>query len=837
MLRRLRLPTLICVVSVLVVALFPTTVHGQDQSRIDHVQRAKHGPDLSGKDGPMGALGSELIRLYQKTQLDRAAPTTKAAWTNGLQIRDERVAVDAVATGSGAELRSDLERLGLSQGAVSGRLVSGFLPVSALDEAATLSALRTMRGAAGGGGVGAVTSEGDASLQTDEVRSDLNVDGSGVKTCVLSDSYDMAFTNAECANENNVCASDDVDSGDLPPDVDVVEEATSNQSNTDEGRGMLQIVHDIAPGAPLGFHTTQGGLANYADAISTLADPNGADCDVLVDDWIYFFEGMLQNGAVADAAKDAVNEDGKVYVTFAGNAGNRSYEAPFRGSGQDISTLSCCPNKSGEMHDFDSGAPTDVRQQITVGSGVSPNLALQWSDPWLDANSDLDLYLLDAETDTLIATSEAQSIGSFSAESIFTYTNTSGADQTLDLVITLTDNGSGEPPSLMKWVAVLSSFQTVTIDEHNTKSGTSYGHRNVAEAITVGAAAWFNTPDVPDTTDVDSDDPPVLNEFSSKGGVPIIFDSEGDSLDNPPQFRDKPDVTAPDGTNNTFFGGDIGLDDDNFPNFFGTSAAAPHAAGVVALMLDRDETLSAGEVKSNLQSGAIDITERSGPFLGTSESDKTPIPDGAGDDAFSGAGLIQADASPPLPVELADFSASSRENASVLTWRTLSEEENAGFEVQRTPAGASDWATIDFVESRAPSGTSTEPQSYRFRDAPLPYTADTLRYRLRQIDLDGSATVTDPITVTRRPSELELKPPSPNPALESATVRFAVPEQQEVTLRLYDVLGRTVQTLTGSAVNGRQEMQVDLSGVPSGTYFLRLQAGGQIEVQQMTVVR
>jgi len=837
MLRRLRLPTLICIVSVLLVARCPTTVHGQDRPLIDQVQRAKHGPDLSGKDGSMGALGSGLIRLYQKTQLDRAVPTTKTARTNGLQIANGRVAVDAVATESGAELRSDLERLGLSQSAVSGRLVSGFLPMSALDEAAALSALRTMRGAAGGSGVGAVTSEGDASLQTDEVRSDLNVDGSGVKTCVLSDSYDMAFTSAECTSEKNICASDDVDSGDLPSDVDVVEEAASNQSNTDEGRGMLQIVHDIAPGAPLGFHTTQGGLANYADAISTLADPDGADCDVLVDDWIYFFEGMLQDGVVAGAAKDAVNEDGKVYVTFAGNAGNRSYESSFRGSGQDISSLSCCPNKSGEMHDFDPDAPTDVRQQITVGSGVSPNLALQWSDPWLDANSDLDLYLLDAEADTLVATSEIQNIGSFSAESIFTYTNTSGADQALDLVITLTDDGSGEPPNLIKWVAVLSSFQTVTIDEHDTKSGTSYGHRNVAEAITVGAAAWFNTPDVPDTATVDPDDPPVLDEFSSKGEVPIIFNSEGDSLQNPPAFRDKPDVTAPDGTNNTFFGGDVGLDDDDFPNFFGTSAAAPHAAGVVALMLDRDETLSASEVKDNLQSGAIDITERSGPFLSTSESDKTAIPNGSGDDAFSGAGLIQADASPPLPVELAGFSASLRENTSVLSWQTLSEENNAGFEVQRTPTGTSEWSTIDFVESQAPSGTSTESQSYRFRDAPLPYAADTLRYRLRQIDLDGSATTTAPITVVRRPGELELKPPFPNPVQEQARVRFAGPGRQKAALRLYDTLGRTVRTLTEGPVNGHQEIQVDLSGVPSGTYFLRLQAGDQTEMQQMTVVR
>jgi len=822
-------------------ALCPATAQGQDQPLEEQVQQLKHGPDFSGKDGPMGALGSELIRLYQENRRGRAVAKDRTVQSGGLQIRNEHVAVDAVATNSGAELRSDLRRLGLSQSAMSGRLVSGFLPISVLDEAATLSSLNTMRASAGGGGVGAVTSQGDVALQTDEVRSDLDVDGSGVKTCVLSDSYDGAFTSAECASENNVCASDDVDSGDLPPDVDVVQEA----DGADEGRAMLQIVHDIAPGAPLGFHTTLGGLANYANAISTLADPNGADCDVLVDDWIYFFEGMLQDGVVADAVKGAVNEDGKVYVSFAGNAEDQSYEAPFRKSGQDISTLSCCPEKSGEMHYFDPTDTTDVRQQITVRNGGSPTLALQWSDPWLDANSDLDLYLIDAETDTLVATSEIQNIGSFSAE-FFTYRNTSGADQALDLVITLTENGSGQPPSLMKWVAVLSSSRTVTIDEHDTESGTSYGHRNVEEAITVGAAAWFNTPDVPDTADAEPDDPPVLNGFSSKGGVPIIFDSEGDSLQNPPEFRDKPDVTAPDGVNNTFFGGDTGFDGDDFPNFFGTSAAAPHAAGVVALMLERNENLSAGEVKTRLQSGAIDITERSGPFLGTSASDKIPIPNGSGDDAFSGAGLIQADDSPPLPVELASLEGAMTEGGVRLAWQTASETGNSGFEVQRRVASAPGasarmestlWKTVGFVKSQAPGGPTSEARSYRFTDADLPYDADRLFYRLKQIDTDGTTALTDPVVVTQSIGEVELLAPVPTPASQQASLRYALPTRQEVEIRLYDALGRQVRTVVNGWKEGRHEETIGVGGLPSGTYFLRLQAGNTVKTQRLTVVR
>jgi hypothetical protein len=254
-------------------------------------------------------------------------------------------------------------------------------------------------------------------------------------------------------------------------------------------------------------------------------------------------------------------------------------------------------------------------------------------------------------------------------------------------------------------------------------------------------------------------------------------------------------------------------------------------------MLDRDETLSASEVKSRLQSGAIDITERSGPFLGTSESDKTPIPNGTGDDIFSGAGLIQADASPPLPVELASLTASVNGNAPVLSWRTRSEDDNAGFEVQRKTASATDWAKIGFVDSKAEGGTINELHSYRFEDTDVPFAADRLKYRLRQVDLDGTETLTDPVEVERTVDRLELRRTYPNPARTQATVQFMVPERQDVSLELRDVLGRQVRTIEQRVLEGRQEMKISLSGLPSGTYFLRLQAGGQAETKKVTVVR
>lgn len=99
------------------------------------------------------------------------------------------------------------------------------------------------------------------------------------------------------------------------------------------------------------------------------------------------------------------------------------------------------------------------------------------------------------------------------------------------------------------------------------------------------------------------------------------------------------------------------------------------------------------------------------------------------------------------------------------------------------------------MTSRAPSGTASEPTSYRFTEGDLPYEADSLRYRLRQVDADGSAHLTDPITVGRPVSGATLRAPTPNPVRQTGTVRYAVPNRQRLAIHLYDVLGRRVQTL------------------------------------------
>ena len=153
-----------------------------------------------------------------------------------------------------------------------------------------------------------------------------------------------------------------------------------------------------------------------------------------------------------------------------------------------------------------------------------------------------------------------------------------------------------------------------TIQEVPAYQSTIYGHINAATAEAVGAAAYFNTPAF-------GVSPAVLDSISSSGGTPILFDSAGNRLANA-EIGSKPEIVAPDGGDTTFFGTDT--NGNGFPNFFGTSAAAPHAAGVAALLLQAKPGSTPLQIYAALENTAID--------MGAS-----------GFDYDSGFGLIQAD--------------------------------------------------------------------------------------------------------------------------------------------------------------------------------------------------
>jgi predicted outer membrane repeat protein len=231
----------------------------------------------------------------------------------------------------------------------------------------------------------------------------------------------------------------------------------------------------------------------------------------------------------------------------------------------------------------------------------------------------------------------------------------------------------------------------------------------------------------------------------------------------------------------------------------------------------------------------------------------TEVNGNTGQNQFSNLPL-SGDAS-PLPVEMASFDGTTTEAGVQLRWKTASEQNNAGFRILRKagpvlegggrgtgePSRRDDptegWQTIG---RRAGAGTTREVQTYQFTDEDVPYAADSVSYRLKQVDTDGTASFTEPVTVARSgPEALELLGTAPNPARQRTTVRYAVPEGTggDVRMRLYDVLGRRVRTVRAEAASGRHELQLDTSGLAGGVYFLRLTAGDATATQKLTVVR
>ena len=189
-----------------------------------------------------------------------------------------------------------------------------------------------------------------------------------------------------------------------------------------------------------------------------------------------------------------------------------------------------------------------------------------------------------------------------------------------------------------------------------------------------------------------------------------------------------------------------------------------------------------------------------------------------------------------IPVKLAGLSAALDGETVVVTWQTSAETNNDGFTVQRTTPQTGDFESIGHVDG---AGTTDAAQAYRFVDPNPPFLAETLTYRLKQVDADGSVEYSRPETVRRGPpDELRLHGSFPNPATTTATVRYELPKSGSVRITLYDVLGRRVATLVDEEIEvGRHRHTFSVSRLASGAYFLRIDAEGTTRNQPLKVVR
>ncbi|MEM7511253.1 MAG: T9SS type A sorting domain-containing protein [Bacteroidota bacterium] len=515
--------------------------------------------------------------------------------------QEGKVLIDAASTSSGEELLAALEKLGLSNGSTFKRVVSGYLPVASLEMLGEIDVLRFAKASKATLNIGSVDNEADVALRSDVAKSLYGLNGTGIKIGVLSDAYNAL--GGEAAG---------IASGDLPgpgnpngftTPVTILKDLTGG-GLIDEGRGMIELIHDIVPAAEIFFYTAFDGEADFANGIIAL---QAAGCQVIVDDVRYFFEPYFQDGIIAQAV-DSVTSLGASYYSSAGNAGSASYEAPFNPSGAGFF--------GEEAHDFDPGPGVDIFQEIRIPAFRSTTWILQWVDNYFSLNgapgaaTDINIYIIDAALTTVLGAFTADQSGGDPATGL----TLSGLSDGFTFNLVITNGNAGPNPPLIKWT---SSSRFISSDPI-ANTGTSYGHSNAAGANGTGAVFYLDSPEF-------GQDPPLPEPFTSLGGVPIYFDQDGNFIGK--TIREKPEFSAIDGTNTTFFGQDV--EGDGNPNFFGTSAAAPHAAAVAALMQEyatkTTGPLTPARITRVLRRTAIDM--------------ETP-----GYDFLTGAGLIQADA-------------------------------------------------------------------------------------------------------------------------------------------------------------------------------------------------
>ncbi|QKZ11139.1 putative Ig domain-containing protein [Spirosoma sp. KUDC1026] len=520
--------------------------------------------------------------------------------------KNNTIAIEAVVVDGqdGSTLLAQLQALGLTDGLVEKQMVTGYLPVDKINELKELSALRFARPAYKPmHNVGLVTSQADRAMKADLAKQLYNVTGSGSKIGVLSDSYNSLGG-----------APAGVASGDLPANVQVIDDFIDPDAS-DEGRGMIELIHDLAPGAALAFNTAFKGQVAFAKGIRDLA---AAACNIIVDDVFYFAEPYFQDGIIAQAVDDVKNTRNVTYFSSAGNHARNSYQNTYANT-PFVGPFGASDPYVG-AHNFGGG---DVFQSVTVPARSSIYVGLQWDNPFASvsggagAQTDMDLLVYRGGVFQGSLSSYNNNIGGDPVE-IAVLSNTSSTTVTFELVVA---RYSGPAPSVIKWVAFTNGYTITT--EYATRSSTCVGHPNAAGAIATGAAYYRNTPVYNNTLTT-----AIIEGFSSLGGTPILFNTAGQRIQS--VTRQKPEITAADGANTTFFGSDS--DGDGFPNFFGTSAAAPHAAAVAALMQQRSgNRLSPNQVMTILEQTALDMDDELTAGFDT------------GYDPRTGYGFVQAD--------------------------------------------------------------------------------------------------------------------------------------------------------------------------------------------------
>ncbi|HEY5036592.1 MAG TPA: hypothetical protein VII74_05625, partial [Chthoniobacterales bacterium] len=420
--------------------------------------------------------------------------------------------------------------------------------------------------------IGKVTAESSVVEHANEVNTPgvvtaQGILGRGISVGIISDSYNTASGVPR--------ASVGVSSGDLPgpgnpngytQPVVVLQDGT-DKSDTDEGRGMAEIVHDIAPAATISFSAAGPTETTYAASIRNLRTDSQTLCDVIVDDIGFADEPMFSDGIVAQAVDDVVTSNtlaGKkvAYFSAAGNSpggysGTANIIAVATAQSYGNVDLSEVPANldAGGIQNIGTAASPVIAQSITTGTDDTSELVLQWDDPF-------DSGAVTTDYNLLVFDKNGQYLGSRSGTD-----NNAATDEpveivdlakntTYQLVIAL---ASADPPTARHLRMVSDDGNPVTDPYFVNSTISIYGHPSAAEANCIAAYSYSNTPNtVPNYNARMSNPPPgpyepIIETFNSTGGaLPFYFNSQGQRLSTP-QYRLKPDFAAADGVDTSFF--------------------------------------------------------------------------------------------------------------------------------------------------------------------------------------------------------------------------------------------------------------------------------------------
>jgi hypothetical protein len=476
-------------------------------------------------------------------------------------------------------------------------MVTGFLPIPRITDLPNLANFEAVTPVyAAVQRTGSAETQGDAVIKADIDRQSQGVNGTGIKVGVLSDTVNQVGSGIAGSQAT----------GDLPAaGVQVLEDGNANGA-TDEGRAMLEIVNDVAPGASLAFHTAALGPQDFANGIQSLAD---AGAKVIVDDVGYLDSPFFNDGVIAQKVNQVVSQ-GVFYASAAGNDGSQGFTSPWTSTQAQVGT------EQGTFLDLGGGNPL---QRFTLTPGHGFTLDFQWDNAFLEGGSTQPNFRVSSEVDVLITTADGSTILKRLNDNTL---NTNEALQLGDF----TNNGSfgtdsfalafelkqGAAPTMIRWLASGD-------DPHAQGEGgpTIYGQPAAKGAVAVAAVPWSS--------------PTTAEPFTSNGGsMPFLFDAQGNRLAKP-EYRIKPEIAAPDGVDTSFFGSAAPSDDaDQHRRFFGTSAAAPHVAGAAALLLQQDAAATPEVLLDHFLHSALHLA--------------AALPDG-----LTGAGLIQVTpiAAPP----------------------------------------------------------------------------------------------------------------------------------------------------------------------------------------------